>query len=134
MVFIMSLSPVDSFLVVSAGSVDRSATLQAFAAALDTRITEREADSETLGLAVSEVFDKHPGAAVNHDALVSLVAPSMNVGIAGYSLLKERLHSYIKENSADTREAGALFSVRKGKGGGIRRWSDTPEKAEKLSA
>ena len=128
----MSVSPVASFVVVCCGTIDRDATMLAFESALDEYATSRALNGEKLGEAIGAVFDAHRGAAINSDALVSLVSVALAIQMNGYSLLKEDVQTFVKENNGDTRESGALFYTRKGKGGGTRRWSDIPETSAKL--
>ena len=46
--------------------------------------------------------------------------------LTNISLSLEKVTEYLKDNTGN-REDGALFFVVKGKGGGIRRWSDVEE-------
>ena len=66
-------------------------------------------------------------------AVTSMALTRMNVQPENFKILTDKVQDYIREN-AGTRASGALFSIAKGKGGGVRRWSDTPLNDEEKSA
>lgn len=110
------------------GSIDESASLDAFQDALATHIAERELEQGTISKAVSAVFDSHKGTRCNMPYVVSQALVALNAQPANYKVLTERVQAYIRENAGEERSSGKLFKIGKGKGGGVTRWSDTPEK------
>lgn len=113
-------------LVSKDGAIDQEASRQEFNKALAQYVTARETEQSTIADAVSSVFDRHPGTPINMPALASMVLASLNVQPENYSALEGLTLGYVRENASEKREDGKLFRIGKGKGGGVRRWSDIP--------
>lgn len=109
----------------SDGSVDEAGTLAACQAAVRKYVAERETEQATIAAAVSEVFDTLKGARANMPYVVNQALRSLNALPENFKALSERTAEYIREHAGD-RDSGALFSIGKGKGGGVVRWSDQP--------
>ncbi len=116
-----------TFIVLAIGTsnIDHEATLSKFAGELHKFEAERMTENATLGLAVKAVFDQYKGVNLNMPAITSMALTRMNVQPENFKILTDKVQDYIREN-AGTRASGALFSIAKGKGGGVRRWSDCP--------
>ena len=129
-------------LVVADGVIDEEASLEAFASALAHFKAERETEETHIAQAVAAQFDTYPGAAQNMPALVNGALTFLNVTPSTYSVLQEKVAEYIRANAdhpavkskdgktiltpAEAKRTRA-FSIAKGVGGGVRRWSDVPE-------
>jgi hypothetical protein len=130
-----------SLVLDSDGLIDETASTLAFQAAVADYKAQRELEEGTIAEAVAAQFDKYPGASQNMPALVSGVLHALNVQPSNFKTMETKVLHYIRENSdrpADKklgREAEPprtrLFGIRKGVGGGVCRWSDVPEKADK---
>jgi hypothetical protein len=127
------MSNITISLVTKDGSVDQEASRQAFDTALSKYIAERETEESTIAAAVSAVFDKFPGAAVNMPALASMALQHLNALPSNYSTLDEKCKQYVRDN-AGARESGKLFVIGKGKNGGVKRWADQPAAAPEAPA
>lgn len=138
----------------SDGSVDTEATLAKFEGALSKHIAEVELETVEIANAVSAVFDKFPGARLGMTYVINQALQGLNVQPENNKSLTDRVHAYIQENAdqdpvyATDPKTGKvigkgeervmvtpaeedrtrMFSIGKGKGGGVVRWSDVPEK------
>lgn len=112
-----------------AGELDLSRTVQKFEGELLKYQVERETELATIGAAVNAVFDEHLGACINMPAVTSLALQRLNVQPETYKALSERVQAFVRDNAGE--RGSSVFSIAKGKGGGVRRWADTPEKPTK---
>jgi hypothetical protein len=103
------------------GTIDVEATCQKFEGDLLVHIAERETEEEQVATAVHGVFDTYKGARINMPALVSAAVTRLGVQPANYQVLADAVHAYVRSN------AGTLFTIQKGKGGGVSRISDEPK-------
>jgi hypothetical protein len=128
------------------GEVDEAATTQAFQMALSRYKAQRELEDTTIGSNVHAAFDQYPGVFLPMESLISGVVQALNPTPENFSVLKEKVTAYIHDNAdrqeKKDRKSGEViqlaepprtraFGIRRGKGGGICRWSDVKEKAEK---
>ena len=123
----------------SDGLIDEAASTLAFQAAVADYKVQRELEESTIADAVAAQFDAYPGASQNMDALTSGVLHRLNVQPANHNTMKEKVQAYVRANADRTADKKKgieaepprtrLFSISKGVGGGVRRWSDVPEKA-----
>lgn len=113
-----------------AGELDLSATVAKFEGALLQYQAERETELATIGAAVNAVFDAHKGASINMPAVTSLALQKLNVQPETYKALSERVQAFVRDNASEER-GGGIFRIAKGKGGGVSRWADVPEKPAK---
>lgn len=97
------------------GSVDVSASANAYAKALTEWCVKNEIPSEQIADAVNLVLDSHPGR-IPMPALLSLAVQEMGTRPDTFKALSDRVHAYITGQA----KAGLLF-VNKGKGGGVSR-------------
>jgi hypothetical protein len=111
------------------GSIDLEATAEKFAADLLRFQAECETEAATIGAAIHAVFDQYPGARLNMPAVTSMALQRLNVQPENFKILTEKVQGYIRDHAGD-RASGALFGIGKGKGGGVCRWADVPEKTE----
>jgi hypothetical protein len=111
---------VSSFVVLSNGSVDVSATEAAFSSALALYISERETQNEQIASAVSAVFDEHLGKTITMPVLQSLACGKLAALPDNYKSLSDRVATYVREQNGNT------FRITKGKGGGVARLADLP--------
>jgi predicted secreted protein len=112
------------------GKTDELASLNKFRDALGKFTAERETEETTIAAAVTEVFDENKGVNINMPALQSLVLHKLNVSPATFKVMGDRVAEYVRAHSSAKREEGGLYKIGKGKGGGVSRWSDVPEKNE----
>lgn len=126
----------------TAGTIDQAASEAAFRTSLANYIAEREVEEGNIADAVHAVFDKYRGASINMPALAGFVLQQLNVQPENFNALEERVMEYVR-NNADLPEkkdkSGKViqaaeaprtrtFAIGKGKGGGVKRWSDHPAK------
>jgi hypothetical protein len=123
---------ISKFVVRAGGSINRAASVAAFETVLDQYLAEESVESGVIGDAVNAVFDKHPGASINMPALQSAVTGLLNATPANYAVLSEKARQYVRQNSQGEKDSAgnfenpeSLFLIQKGKGGGVRRRSDT---------
>jgi hypothetical protein len=109
------------------GSIDHDATTLKFQGDLLKYEAERETEAETVGAAVNAVFDQFKGTRLNMPAVTSYALTHLNVQPENFKTLTERVQGFIRDHSGE-RESGALFSIAKGKHGGVCRWADQPVK------
>lgn len=136
----MSLSLTIALVLSASGEIDESASTQAFQEELVRFRAQRETEESTIAEAVSDTFSEYPGASQNMEALVHGALRRLNVQPAAHKLMKDKVLAYVRENAdraAVKDKAGnvltpaeaprtRLFSISKGVGGGVRRWSDIP--------
>ena len=104
----------------SDGSIDVAGTVQKFEDELLVYLAERETEEEQVSAAVHAVFDAHKGARINMPAVVSLALQHLSVTPATYQALSTKVQEYVRSNN------GVLFTIAKGKGGGVSRNADEP--------
>jgi len=110
------------------GSIDHAATTLKFQGDLLNYEAERELESATVGEAVNAVFDQFKGARLNMPAVTSYALSRLNVQPENFKTLTEKVQGYIRDHAGE-RGTGALFSIAKGKSGGVCRWADQPVKS-----
>lgn len=113
-------------LVLSAGTIDRAASLAAAETSLDSHIAQHETQQETIANAMSAVFDSYPGANLTMPTIEGMVSRGLNATPANYKVLTKLALDYVRDNSGD-RASGATFGIKKGVGGGVCRWADVAE-------
>lgn len=140
----MSLTLTIALVLSASGEIDESASAQAFESELARYKAERETEESTIAEAVADTFSAHPGASQNMEALVHGALRRLNVQPSAHKLMKDKVLAYVRENAdrpAVKDKAGnvlsaaepartRLFSISKGVGGGVRRWSDIPVQTE----
>lgn len=138
----------------SDGSVDLDASLAKFEGTLSNHIASVELETVEIANAVSAAFDKFPGARLGMTYVINQALQILNVQPENHKTLEGRVHVYIQENAdqdavyatdpktgkvigkGDERvmvtepeaDRTRMFGIGKGKGGGVVRWSDVPEK------
>jgi len=113
-------------LVLSAGSIDREASLAVAESALDAHIAERETQQSNIADAVSAVFDEYPGANLTMPTIEGMVSRQLNAVPSNYKTLTKLALDFIRANSGD-KASGSTFGITKGKGGGVCRWADVSD-------
>jgi hypothetical protein len=140
----MALSLTFALVLSETGEIDTYASLDRAEQEITKLKAERETETATIADAVRDTFDEHPGTTFNMDAVVFGALRRLNVLPAAHKVMKDKILAYIRENAdkaAVKDKAGnvvtpaepkrtRLFSIGKGVGGGVRRWSDVPEEAE----
>lgn len=130
-------------LVSDSSGVDVAASMAAFSEALATYVSEREIEDESIGNAVHAVFDQYPSASISLPALAGFALQKLNVQPENFKALEGRIMDYVRANAdqaGKTAKDGTVlataeeartrtFAIGKGKGGGVKRWSDHPVKA-----
>jgi len=124
-------------LVLSAGTIDREASLSAAEVALDKYISEHETEQSTISDAVHAVFDQYKGASLTMPTIGGMTLRQLNAQPGNYKSLEKRVLDFVRAN-AGTRESGASFSINKGVGGGVLRLAlpgaEIPARPAKKSA
>lgn len=100
------------------GSVDVTASAQAYAAALTKWVAENEIASETIETAVEAVFDRFSGSKLPMPALLSLTVAELGGTPDQHKTLTNRVHAYVK---GQCNENQGRLEISKGKGGGVQR-------------
>jgi hypothetical protein len=113
----------------SDGNIDVNLTLDKIRKILVLHIASRELERQTIAEAVDLVFTKNPNVRMNIPALVSETLKNLHVQIENFPILKQRVESFIKENSSPNREDNLPLGTAKGKSkaGSIFRWKDISE-------
>ena len=124
------------------GSLDYDNTMRKFS----ERVIEYDAavsmETATIGAAVHAVFDSHP-IVLGMDYIADSALTMLNPTPDNHLILKDRVKDYIRANSdrseiknsdgtiipAET-PGTRLFSVIRGKGGGVKRHADHPAKPQ----
>lgn len=120
------MNSINAFLVRSEnGSVDLDATTAKFRGALEVYLAERETELSQIAEAVHGVFDQYKGVSLNMPALLNFALGRLNPTPATHALLSERTVEYVRDNAGE----GKIFTIAKGKGGGVRRNADHTPKA-----
>jgi hypothetical protein len=105
-----------------AGELDVDGTMEKFQGVLLQYQAERETELATIGAAVNAVFDNFRGTAINMPALTTLTLQRLNCQPETCKALTARILDYVRSN------AGTVFQIAKGKGGGVSRISDAAAK------
>jgi hypothetical protein len=130
--------------LVSGTDDDLAANEQAFRTSYLAFVAEREIEDTNIGDAVHAVFDQYRSASINMPALAGFALTRLNVQPENFKALETRVMEYVRENAdrheKTDKETGLItqaaetprtrsFVIAKGKGGGVKRWSDHPVKA-----
>lgn len=128
----MSKPSLSFTLVLSAGSIDREASLKAASDALDAHIAEHDTQQETIAAAVHSVFDEYKGANLTMPTIEGMTLRALNAQPANYKVLGQKVLDYVRANADQKDEAPRTrtFGISKGKNGGVCRWADVPVKTE----
>lgn len=102
------------------GSVDMTASIMAAKAAIEKFVSDKESEDTAINVAVHEVFDQFKGANINMPALVSLVVQKLGGSPENFKALGDKVATFVRDNSGDF----GVFTITKGRGGGVRRNSD----------
>lgn len=105
------------------GSVDVDATIAKFAGELQSYLNGVETLSDSIGVAVEQVFDAHKGASIPLPALVSIALTALGVSPTNFTEMSEAVADYVRSHKD-------VYQMSKGKGGGVRRIADIPPKTD----
>lgn len=109
----------------SDGSLDLQGTLDALAPEVIAAVEKTDNQFADIANAVHAVFDQFKGIRLSTDSLVSFAMRNMEVSIETVSDTAGRIKDYVKANTGE--RGVSLFSTKRGKGGGIQRWSDVTD-------
>ena len=112
----------------SDGSFDLDGTLQALTPEIVTVVEKEDSQYADISKAVHAVFDMFKGTRLNTAAVVSFSMQHLMVTPESAGDVTTKVQDYIKNNSGERGES--LFWTRRGRNGGVKRWSDTPEGEE----
>ncbi|HEY5267565.1 MAG TPA: hypothetical protein VII94_00320 [Candidatus Saccharimonadales bacterium] len=98
----------------SSGSVDVTASSNAYAAALTLWVTENEIPSDDIAMAVDSVLDSAAGKRVAMPSLLNFAAQELGADVSSLQAISTRIHEYVTAQV----KAEKLFVV-KGVGGGV---------------
>jgi hypothetical protein len=110
----------------SAGAFDLNATMDKFEDSLLAFQSELETEQATIGAAVHAVFDSHKGKPLTMPTVTNYTLNNLNVQSENFTVLFEKVKNYIRQNAGE--RGSSVFSIAKGKGGGVSRWVDVPVK------
>lgn len=102
------------------GTIDHEGTLAKFAGDLLRFEAEREVEREVIAGAVHALFDKHLGKRLATPFVVGEALKALNAQPENYKVLTEKVQDFLRTDPK--------FSISKGKGGGVGRVCDLPEK------
>lgn len=126
------------------GKVDFDSTIKKFGGRLVEFEAACEKEEEAIAAAVTKVFDTTlpRGMAHNMDTIGFLAVQEMNANAGNFKILNDRVKNWIRINSDQPKKTAddgktvlvdaepqrtRMFAINKGKGGGVKRWSDFPE-------
>lgn len=107
------------------GEIDDAASFAKFQAHLDQLRTTSDEARESV-TAVFGTIAK--GGSINMQGLISLATQRLGATPANFGYLSELVENYVRANTGENRESGAIFRMAKGKGGGVSLWADYVEK------
>lgn len=130
------------------GKVDFDSTIKKFGGRLVEFEAAVEKEEEAIAAAVTKVFDTTlpKGMAHNMDTIGFLAAQELNANMVNFKILNERIKGWIRINSDQPKKMAddgetvlveaekprtRMFAINKGKGGGVKRWSDFHETVAK---
>lgn len=134
----MDLKVTDTLVFDSERRIDVEKSVDKYRAVITAARDKQVNDAEVIAEATNAIYDQWKGAYIQIDALKSFVLQRLNVHPNAYGELGDRVHAYINENlelgNGITKEGKpALFTLKKGKGGGFARRADlapgTPPKS-----
>lgn len=102
------------------GTIDQAASLAAARVAISKLAVQHETETQSLGEAVSAVFDKFRGETIKMPALTALTCQVMNAQPENFVYLSTRVAAFVRANAGE----GKLYKIAKGKHGGASRWAD----------
>jgi hypothetical protein len=105
----------------SSGSIDQAASRAAFETALARHTAEVETQGTLIEEAVSALFDQYKDTAIGMPALGSMTAQRLGGNPDNFKVLSERTLNHVRANADG--KGRALYTISKGKGGGVRRVS-----------
>jgi hypothetical protein len=95
------------------GTVDVQGTHMQFTQDLHAFIQAEKSDNEVIAQAVAKAWRDRPGQkTLAMQALIHYAMENLKVEPVNYSVIKDRVHAYIRNNTK-------LFKIGKGKGGGV---------------
>jgi len=130
------------------GKVDFDLTIKKFGGRLVEFEAAVEKEEEAIATAVTKVFDHTlpKGMAHNMETISFMAAKELNANVGNFKILSDRIKNWIRINSDQPKKLAddgetvlveaeeprtRMFAINKGKGGGVKRWSDFPETAVK---
>ena len=116
------------FIVRMGNSVDVDATMLNLRNEVERLVIEEELTVGTIRDAVHAVFDTFSGARLNLAALTSFSLQHLDVTPETAGYVTSQIQEYVKKNSGE--RDSSIFWVRRGRNGGVKRWSDTPDGEE----
>lgn len=105
----------------SDNSIDHEATLEKFASDLLRFEELKDKENAVIAGAIHSLFDQFQGARLNMPYVTGEVLRKLNAQPDNYKVLSDKVQAYIRENSQGDK---AVFTINRGKGGGIARNSD----------
>lgn len=121
----MQINITDSVVRHSDGSLDLEATLEALSPKVVALVEKLDSDSLDIGNAVHAVFDMFKGSRMNTNAVVSFALQNLQVTPESAGELTSKIQEFIKLNSGE--QGSSLFSTKRGRNGGVARWSDVKD-------
>ena len=99
------------------GNMDLAATENKFHEDLVKYQAKNEVDTEVIGNAVKQLFDKYPGANIQMKALITFTLQILQTKVDAMELVSSRIHKYVQANAGE----GKLFEIKNGAAGGVKR-------------
>ena len=107
------------------GTLDLQGTLDSITPEVVSLVEKQDSDTLEVAKAVHAVFDMFQGSRLNTAALTSFALQHLTVTPESAGEVTGKIAEYIKVNSGE--RGSSLFSVKRGKGGGVARWADVTE-------
>lgn len=116
----------EAFVVMVEGCVDVDATVENFRTSLEVALEAKNEMLVMVGSAIEKVFDKHVGSTFAMPVLVNEATRHIDFDPSQFGEIYELMAEFVKANRD-------IYHQGKGKGGGVYRIADCPEKAERAA-
>ena len=121
----MQINITDSIVRNVDGTLDLEGTLKALSPKVLSLVEKLDLETADIGLAVHKVFDTFKGTRLASDAVVSFALQHLTVTPETAGDITGKIKDFIKQNSGE--RDSSVFSTKRGRGGGVARWSDVSE-------
>ena len=121
----MQINITDSIVRHSDGTLDLEGTLEMIKPKLIQLVEKLDSETVDIGKAVHTVFDTFQGSRLNTDAVVSFALQHLTVTPESAGEITTKIKDYLKNNTGE--RDNSLFSTKRGRGGGVARWTDVKD-------
>lgn len=117
------------------GTINVQATLNKFSEDLQMYDHKYEAQMESIGNAVNDIFDQYIGARLNTAFIQGEVVRRMNIAPQNYNNICDKVQEYLHihsqgktDENGNVERPNSYYLINKGKGGGVARRHDIKSK------